>query len=69
MLILLFCFPLLAQESGDIEMADIMRSNGKIYVVVGVIVTIFAGILFYLFQTDLKVRKLEKQLEETEKGS
>lgn len=43
------------------EMADAMRSNGKIYVVVAVILTIFAGIIIYLIRLDRKITKLEKQ--------
>ena len=50
---------LLAQPN-DVQMADAMRSNGKIYVVVAVIVTIFAGILLYLIRLDRKLTKLEK---------
>jgi hypothetical protein len=42
------------------DMADTMRSNGKIYVVVAVILTIFAGIIFYLVRLDRKIAKLEK---------
>jgi uncharacterized transporter YbjL len=49
-----------AQEAGA-EMADTMRSNGKIYVVVAVILTIFAGIILYLVRLDRKITKLEKQ--------
>ena len=41
-------------------MADIMRSEGKIYVVLAVILTIFAGIIFYLVRLDRKISKLEK---------
>ena len=41
-------------------MADIMRSNGKIYVVIAVIVAIFAGIIIYLVRLDRKLTKLEK---------
>lgn len=48
-----------AQESGP-EMADTMRSNGKIYVVVLVLATIFAGIIAYLVRIDRKISKLEK---------
>jgi hypothetical protein len=44
----------------DVQMADGMRSNGKIYVVVAIIVTIFAGIIFYLIRLDRKLTKLEK---------
>ena len=42
------------------EMADTMRSNGKIYVVVTVLATIFAGIFAYLVYLDRKITKLEK---------
>ena len=64
---LLLCFFLLAcilvnaQEAGGAEMADVMRTNGKIYVVVAVILTIFAGIILYLIRLDRKITKLEKQ--------
>ncbi|MDQ6610174.1 MAG: CcmD family protein [Bacteroidota bacterium] len=50
---------LLAQDT-KVEMADSMRSNGKIYVVVAVIVTIFTGIIIYLVRLDRKLTKLEK---------
>ena len=43
------------------EMADTMRSNGKIYVVVAVILTIFLGIIIYLVRLDNKINKLEKK--------
>lgn len=43
------------------EMADTMRANGKIYVVVVVLATIFAGIFAYLVYIDRKISKLEKE--------
>ncbi len=43
------------------EMADTMRSNGKIYVVVVVLATIFAGIFTYLVVLDRKISRLEKE--------
>ncbi len=49
-----------AQENSP-EMADTMRSNGKIYVVVLVLATIFAGIIAYLVRLDRKITKLEKE--------
>lgn len=55
---LLLC-NLLAQ-SQEVTLAEEMRSNGKIYVVVAVIVTIFAGIIFYLIRLDGKISRLEK---------
>lgn len=51
---------LLATAQGKVEMADGLRSNGKIYVVVAVIVTIFTGIILYLIRLDRKLTKLEK---------
>lgn len=49
-------------KAQDIEMADQMRSSGKIYVVVAVIVTIFTGIIIYLINLDKKISKLEKEV-------
>lgn len=45
----------------QVEMADTMRSNGKIYVVVVVLATIFAGIFAYLVYLDRKITRLEKE--------
>ena len=58
-----FTTSLLAQNN-SVEMADVMRSNGKIYVVVGVILIIFIGIIIYLVTLDRKVTKLEKEIQE-----
>ncbi|MEZ4893302.1 MAG: CcmD family protein [Saprospiraceae bacterium] len=41
-----------------------MRETGKIYVVVGVILLIFLGIVLYLVRLDRKLTKLESQLNE-----
>ncbi len=54
----LFCSTLTMAQ--DIEMADVMRSNGKIYVVVAVIAILFIGLMFYLIRIDKKVQKLEE---------
>ena len=43
------------------EEAYVMRSNGKIYVVIMVLATIFAGIFAYLVMLDRKITKLEKE--------
>ena len=42
------------------EMADVMRSNGKIYVVVAVCLTILIGLFIYVFLLDRKISRLEK---------
>jgi len=46
----------------DVEMADSLRSEGKIYIVVGVLLIIFIGIVLYLINIDKKVSKLEKEI-------
>ncbi|QCR23677.1 CcmD family protein [Pontibacter sp. SGAir0037] len=48
----------------EVEMADLLRQDGKIYVVIAVILTVLAGLIFYLISIDRKVGKLEKQLKE-----
>lgn len=60
--LLLINFLTHAQSTADsVDMADTMRSNGKIYVVIAVILTIFAGIIIYLIRLDRKMTKLEKE--------
>lgn len=49
----------MAQNSQP-EMADAMRADGKIYVVVLVLATIFAGIIAYLVRIERKINKIEK---------
>lgn len=49
-------------HSQDAEMADVMRSNGKIYVVVGIILIVLIGLIAYLFLLDRKVTRLENKL-------
>lgn len=52
-----------AQENSDLPaMADVMRSNGKIYVVVAVIIAIFIGIVLYLIRLERKMDRLEQEL-------
>lgn len=51
---------LFAQDNG-VEMADGLRSNGKIYVVVICIVIILVGLLAYLFSIDKRLKKIEKE--------
>jgi len=51
-----------AQDSTEnVSMADVMRSNGRIYVVIAVILTILIGLLLYMFRLERKINRLEKQ--------
>ena len=44
-------------------MADAFRSDGKIYVVIAVIATIFAAILIFLIYLERRLKKAEDQIE------
>lgn len=60
----LFIVNLQAQNTNnDIEMADMMRSNGKIYVVVTVLVVMFTTLAAYLFSIDRRIKKIERDKE------
>lgn len=45
----------------EVEMADAMRANGKIYVVVGIILIVLIGFIAYLISLDRKLTRLEKE--------
>ena len=50
-------------SNSDVAMADAMRADGKIYVVVGVVLVIFLVLIFYLIRLEKKTSKLEQQLD------
>lgn len=61
--LLLLMFVALGAQAQDAEMADTMRSNGKIYVVVGIILIVLIGLIAYLFMLDRKITRLENKLD------
>ncbi|MBK7560015.1 MAG: CcmD family protein [Chitinophagaceae bacterium] len=48
-------------QDKKVEMADTMRSNGRIYVVVAVVITILTGLILYVVRLDRKMSKLERE--------
>jgi len=52
---------LMAQQA-DGDMADLFRSEGKIYVVIGVFAIIMVVLFIYLFMMDRKIRQLENRV-------
>lgn len=50
----------------QVEMADSFRGEGKIYIVIGVILIILAGFFYLLFKLDARTKKLEKEVREHE---
>lgn len=58
-LFVMFLQPVHAQ---DAEMADSFRAEGKIYVVVAIILIVLIGLVAYLFLLDRKMNKLEEMI-------
>ncbi len=56
---LLLSTNIFAQDNVATE--SFMRSNGKIYVVVAICVTILIGLFLYVASVDRKIRKIEKE--------
>ena len=53
----------IAQSAGSIAASandGFMRSEGKIYVVMAVVITILTGLLIYVIRLDRKITRLEK---------
>ncbi|MEN9950134.1 MAG: hypothetical protein RLZZ557_1410 [Bacteroidota bacterium] len=62
LLFVLFASLVQAQQTAETSpMAFDMRSNGKIYVVVAVLLTIMIGLILYVINVDKKITKLEKE--------
>ena len=59
-LLLMLLSSTLLHAQGDSNMGDTMRSNGRIYVVITVILVILIGLFLYLIRLDRKMSKLEK---------
>lgn len=56
----LFLMPALAFAQNEGAVVNTLKKDGKIYVVVLVLITIFVGIIVYLFSLERKIRRLEK---------
>ena len=55
----LLCSSILFAQNTNPD-TDVMRSSGKIYVVVAVCLTILIGLFVYVFLLDRKISRLEK---------
>ena len=64
LLIQFLCIAAIANAQTD--GGDFMRNTGMIYVVVGVILLIFVGIIAFLINIDRKLTKLENQIHQNE---
>jgi CcmD family protein len=55
-----FAFAQTADSTSN-EPTDFMSSNGKIYVVMAVVVVIVLGVFIYLLNLDRKIKRLERK--------
>ncbi|TXH24875.1 MAG: CcmD family protein [Cyclobacteriaceae bacterium] len=61
--LLLLMLSVTAVQAQDFEMADVMRSNGQIYVVVAIILIVLAGLFTFLFMLERKIKRLENKVD------
>jgi hypothetical protein len=62
LVLLLATMSVQAQEgAAKTGFGETMRSNGRIYVVIAVILTILLGLVLYLVRLDKKMSKMEKE--------
>jgi hypothetical protein len=59
---MLLVFITCAARAQQVDMADTFRAEGKIYVVVAIILIVLGGFFLYLFRLDKKITKVEKKL-------
>jgi hypothetical protein len=71
---LLLWLPVFLMEAGiagaqsiDEQAGNFLRESGKLYVVITVLVTIFAGIIIFLIFQERKISKLEKKIKDNDK--
>lgn len=61
MMLLASIFVLAQEGAAKTGFGQTMRSNGRIYVVVAVMLTILIGLFLYLVRLDRKMSRLEKE--------
>ena len=71
---LLLWLPLFLMKTGiagaqsiDEQAGNFLRESGKLYVVITVLVTIFAGIIIFLIFQERKISKLERKIKDNDK--
>ncbi|NJN43076.1 MAG: CcmD family protein [Flammeovirgaceae bacterium] len=60
--LLFLCVSFCAMAQQEVEMADGMRSSGKIYVVVSIVLVILIGLFVFLFRMDRKIKDLQNKV-------
>jgi CcmD family protein len=66
-LLLIFLFVAFGASAQTVDMADGLRSSGKIYIVVIIVMIVLVGLIVYLFSMDRKLSKMERTIQERQK--
>lgn len=61
---LLFMLACHFSQGQNAEMADTFRAEGKIYVVVAIVLIVLFGLILYLIVLDRKMNRLERMMQE-----
>ena len=61
LLIVLSVFNAVAQGNQQVEMADVLRRDGKIYTVVAGLVVILTVMIVFLIRVEIKLSKIERE--------
>lgn len=54
----------ISMSQAQVEMANDFRGEGKIYVVIAIILIILAGFFYMLIKQDRRVKRLEKEVQD-----
>lgn len=60
--LLLACFSFNGYAQNEVEMADSMRSSGKIYVVLTTVLVLLIGLFLYLWSLQKQINQIKKEL-------
>jgi len=60
--LILPAFSSLCQSTEKVEMADVLRQDGKIYTVVFGLVVILTAMIILLIRVDIKIFRLEREM-------
>ncbi len=62
LIIIIIISVLQSTAQGEVEMADNFRGEGKIYVVLAVLIVILSGLFYAIFRIERKVKRLEQNI-------
>jgi|GEM_PF-5460238 len=59
--LIFLAFPIFSNAQAKNTLTDLLRQDGKIWVVIAVISIIFAGLIYYLFKMNQRINNIMKR--------